>query len=102
MASGGFCFGAAKLRVMRTIRRIVLRPGDRVIIEHFHGLPLSKNFKSIECPLGNVSCKNGRLDDGNVVDLKLKGHAFLFKVDKKGYFPDPYLFDHTVGVQRKV
>lgn len=34
------------------------------------------------------------------IPLKLKDHRFHFLVSKEGHFPQPSLFDRTVGIKR--
>lgn len=96
-------YGLAKSRVLRTVQSIVVRSGgQRVSISHLSSLPLSSTIKTFEVPLENISSTTGRLDKKPFINVFVKGRYFSYLIDKRGHFPDPYLFDHTVGVERKI
>lgn len=84
----------------RSIHRITLLPNDRVLLEYFSPLALSKP-KSLELPLKYVSCKVTRKSSGNYVILKLKDHVGYHLVHKSlGSFSEPKLFDMFMSHER--
>lgn len=101
---GIVAFSVNKYFLWRTITRIEIKADGRTV--HFmalNRLPLSRTQYSFEVPLNHVSCIQARLNaKAPFVVIKIKGKRGSFYIDKEGLFPNPSLFDYSIGVNRKI
>jgi hypothetical protein len=79
---------------------ITLLPNERVRFTSFSPFALSKP-PSIEVPLTNISCVQGRKAPTNYSILKIKGYYGYHLVQKQdGKFLEPKLYDQNLGYSR--
>ncbi|XP_053201658.1 transmembrane protein 223-like [Panonychus citri] len=100
---GMVAYSTNKFFLWRTISMIELREGGKeVAFKALSRVPLSRTEYSFRVPLSHVSCVQSRRDTKSpYVLFKIKGKLGNYYIDKDGYFPDPSLFDYSIGVARK-
>ncbi|GFO20497.1 transmembrane protein 223-like protein [Plakobranchus ocellatus] len=84
-------------RVIKSL--LLLKGGDRVKITTYSWLGKTHTFTT---PLDHLSCMESRSGKGHHIPMKIKNYNFYFIIDKQGSFPKTDLFDHVVGIKRKV
>lgn len=100
-----FTFGAACAMMVttymycfRSVSSItLLKSSDQVLFSTYTPLGSIRHFK---ISVRDVSAVQPRSSKMTQVPLKLKDHYFHYLVDKSGQFPQPSLFDRTVGIKR--
>lgn len=103
-AMGVAAFTANKYFLWRTISRIELKAdGKRVSIMALNRIPLSTTQYSFEVPLEHISCVKSRVNAKQpFAVIKIKGKRGSYYIDKEGIFPNPSLFDYSIGVSRNI
>lgn len=92
--------GAATVFTRRYVRSVVLlKGGQRAFVQTYTPF---RDLRGFEVPLEDINCLQSRLQKSNYISLKIRGHWFHYMLDQRGIFPYPQLFDHTVGLSRKL
>lgn len=101
---GYVCLVGVGFYITRNVRYIILRKGgEKVRVTTFSFVGNEHRYHHYDVPLNHLSCKQGRLEEGPDMKLKIKGRRVHFLINKKeGSFLHPELFDQTVGVYRKL
>lgn len=94
LISTGYFFYA-----IRTVHMVTLLPGERVRFAFFS--PVFSRPSTLELPLRDVSCVQGRKSNSNYSILKLRNFRGYHLVHKtEGQFVDPKAYDKYLGYQR--
>jgi len=107
----GFSIGSALMGVailfiswtyiLRSLKYVVLRK-DGKTISFVTYTPFGKN-RIFDTPLKHVSAVGSRTSGSTQMPVKVKGKSLFYLLDlKEGKFPQPQLFDKTVGTKRKL
>ena len=60
------------------------------------------SVKSIQVPLGDITCTGDRLTAKAQLALKVRGYPLYFLIDKQGRFVAPRMFDTLIASRKKV
>lgn len=100
LGSSALITSALVIYAHRMAHMITLLPNDRVRFSSFSVLAIGEP-PTIEIPLRNVSCIQGRKSKNNYSILKFKGYKGYHLVHKsEGQFIEPKLYDKYLGYQR--
>lgn len=97
----GYCIMALSWGItLRSVRYLVLRK-DGKSVAFVTYTPVGKN-RITDANLGHISAQQHRQSVNVHLPIKVKGRWFYFLLDKRGQFPNPSLFDNTVGLSRQL
>lgn len=96
----GLITSAFMIYSRRMVHKITLLPNDRVRFAFFNPNPFAGPI-TMEIPIRNVSCTQGRDSKHNYTILRLKGYWGYHLVHKvEGKFLEPELFDKNLNYMR--
>ncbi|MBN3315959.1 TM223 protein, partial [Atractosteus spatula] len=84
----------------RSVRRLVLCRGGQEVVIFTHSLLGAARGRGLTVPLRHISCVAHRTGAPVHIPFRVKGHTLYYLLDKKGRWPNPRLFDVTVGAYR--
>ncbi|NWS79213.1 TM223 protein, partial [Crotophaga sulcirostris] len=102
LSLGSLIVAGGCLLPLRAVRRVTLLRGGGAVAIGTHG-PLGVGAgPTLTVALRDLSCPAHRAQVATALPLRVRGRPFYFLLDKRGDFPDPRLFDLTVGAFRKL
>lgn len=87
----------------RCVSFVRLMPGGRQV--RLGTLSCTGRVRPDKCEvlrLEDMSAVEHRLQKVNYLSLRVRGRRFNYWLDSSGHFPDGPLYDHTVGLWRKL
>lgn len=102
LAVGGGIVGLGVLFSRRSVSRVILHQGGRMVTVCTQSPLGPGRGRRITVPLSQVACHAHRLEPPSFIPLRVKGHKFYFLLDKEGTLNNVKLFDITVGAYRPV
>uniref|UniRef100_A0A667ZKZ3 Transmembrane protein 223 n=1 Tax=Myripristis murdjan TaxID=586833 RepID=A0A667ZKZ3_9TELE len=100
LAVGGGILGLGALFCRRSVSRVVLHKGGRMVTVCTQSPLGPDRGRKITVPLSQVACHAHRQESPSFIPLRVKGHRFYFLLDKEGTLNNVKLFDITVGAYR--
>lgn len=100
LAIGAGIVGLGFLFCRRSVNRIVLHQGGRMVTVCTQSPLGPGKGRSITVPLSQVACFAHRQESSSFIPLRVQGHKFYFLMDKEGTVTNAKLFDVTVGAYR--
>lgn len=102
LAIGAGIVGLGALFCRRSVSKVVLHQGGRMVTVCTQSPLGSGQGRRITVPLSQVACYAHRQETTSFIPLRVKGHKFYFLLDKEGTVNNARLFDITVGAYRPV
>ncbi|XP_075965182.1 transmembrane protein 223 [Anarhichas minor] len=102
LSIGAGIVGLGLLFCRRSVSRVVLHQGGRMVTVSTQSLLGPDRGRRITVPLSQVACHAHRHESPSFIPLRVKGHKFYFLLDKEGTVNNARLFDITVGAYRPV
>ena len=107
MVFGHLILCATVIFCVRTVNFMSLLPNssgvDKVRIYCYSVFGLPNTYHKHDIPVDQISALKHRLDSkSRFIPLKVKGETLKFRIDKRGNFIQPSIFDNTVGVKRNI
>lgn len=102
LAIGAGIVGLGFLFCRRSVHRIILHQGGRIVTVYTQSPLGSGRGRKITVPLSQVACYAHRQESSSFIPLRVKGHKFYFLMDKEGTVTNAKLFDVTVGAYRVI
>ncbi|XP_068593700.1 transmembrane protein 223 [Cebidichthys violaceus] len=102
LSIGAGIAGLGLLFCRRSVSRVVLHQGGRMVTVSTQSLLGPDRGRRITVPLSQVACHAHRHESPSFIPLRVKGHKFYFLLDKEGTVNNARLFDTTVGAYRPV
>uniref|UniRef100_A0A3Q0QVA1 Transmembrane protein 223 n=1 Tax=Amphilophus citrinellus TaxID=61819 RepID=A0A3Q0QVA1_AMPCI len=102
LAIGAGIVGLGALFCRRSVSKVVLHQGGRMVTVCTQSPLGSGQGRRITVPLSQVACHAHRQETTSFIPLRVKGHKFYFLLDKEGTVNNARLFDITVGAYRPV
>uniref|UniRef100_A0A8C5DXI2 Transmembrane protein 223 n=1 Tax=Gouania willdenowi TaxID=441366 RepID=A0A8C5DXI2_GOUWI len=99
-AIGAAIVGLGTLFCRRSVSKVVLHQGGRMVTVCTQSLLGPGQGRRITVPLSQVACHAHRQESPSFIPLRIKGHKFYFLLDKEGTVTNARLFDITVGAYR--
>lgn len=85
---------------LRSVRFCILRKGGEQVTLVTYG-PFGKN-RMMTVPLKCLSAQESRESARVQLPLKIQNKSFFYILDMKGEITNNRLFDHTIGLRRKL
>uniref|UniRef100_A0A146PDY7 Transmembrane protein 223 n=1 Tax=Fundulus heteroclitus TaxID=8078 RepID=A0A146PDY7_FUNHE len=102
LAIGAGIVGLGALFCRRSVSRVVLHQGGRMVTVCTQSPLGAGRGRTITVPLRQVACHAHRQESPSFIPLRIKGHRLYFLLDKDGTVNNARLFDITVGAYRPI
>lgn len=102
LAVGAAIVGLGTLFCRRSVGRVVLHRGGRMVTVSTQSPLGPGRGQRITVPLSQVTCYAHRQESPVFIPLRVKGYRLYFLLDKEGTINNARLFDITVGAYRSI